>query len=113
MWIIERDLLGVRDYINGFSAYNIEDKKHLEDICNKLNKETSDKASYKIIKLENQFVCECCNKIYYDKHRSLDECECGALTCEFCQDAGECVCNEDYNYIEKDDFHEDFDIFNN
>jgi hypothetical protein len=107
MWIIERNLIGVTDLLHGFVAYNEDDLKELEKFCDDLNE--CKKASYKIINLEDQFVCEVCNKIYYNKHINRNECECGALRCEFCEDLGLCECGNE----ELESFFEDNDDYQN
>ena len=110
MWIIERDLIGTKDLLHGFVAYTEEDLKELKKFCKDLNNDK--KASYKIVNLEDQFICEYCNKIYYNKHLNRHECDCGALRCEFCEDVGLCDCNNDELesfFEENDDYQNYFD----
>lgn len=93
MFIIEQDIKGKKYLINDYIAYNNEDKKDLEKICNDLN--TSEYADYSIIELKDKFVCECCNEILFNKNQNKNECKCGALRCEFCEDLNICSCNVD------------------
>jgi hypothetical protein len=107
MWIIKRNLLGEKDLLHGFVAYNEDDLKDLKKFCEDLNE--CKKASYKIINLEDQFICACCNELYYNKHLNRHECECGAIRCEFCEDVGKCECGDD----ELESFFEDDDDYQN
>jgi hypothetical protein len=105
MFIIERNILDVKRYLIGFHCEDSSDLKNLKETCkelNELSEKEGDKAIYEIKELENQFVCEVCNEIYFIKHISKDECRCGAIRCEFCEDAGECICGDftdDYNEL--------------
>jgi hypothetical protein len=97
MFIIEQDVQGEKYLIKDYIAYDDEGKKDLEKICEDLN--TSKYADYKIVELEGQFICECCKAILFSKNRNKNECKCGALRCEYCEDIGLCACNID-DYIE-------------
>ena len=95
MFIIEEKLFDSKRLINGYSCRNESGLRQLIVDCDLLNDEESGFAEYIIIELKNQFLCECCNTIYYDKYRSKDECDCGALICEFCEDVGDCRCKKE------------------
>lgn len=104
MFIIEKNILDVKRYLIGFHC-DSSDLKNLEDTCkelNELSQKEGNKAIYEIKELENQFVCEVCEEIYFVKHINKYECRCGAIRCEFCEDAGECICGDftdDYNEL--------------
>lgn len=97
MFIIERNILDVKRYLIGFHCEDSSDLKSLKETCkelNELSQKEGNKTIYEIKELENQFVCEVCEEIYFNKHISKNECNCGALRCEFCEDAGECICED-------------------
>lgn len=108
MFIIQKDMWGYKSNINGYSCEDKEGLKQLEIDCQELNDMESGFVKYKIIELEDQFLCTCCNTIYYNKHRNKEDCDCGAVRCEFCEDIGDCVCdNEDDDLELQDPLYDD------
>ena len=107
MFIIQKKVWDYIVNLNGFSCNDESGLKELEKDCNDLNND--DFAEYKIIELENQFLCECCNTIYYDKCINKQECSCGAIRCEFCEDLNDCVCkkNDDDDLETQDHCYDD------
>jgi hypothetical protein len=113
MFIIERNILNVKRYLIGFHCEDSSDLKNLEKNCkelNELSEKEGDKATYEIIELKDQFICEVCEEIYFNKHLNKKECNCGALRCEYCEDLGECTCDftDDYNELRDVCIHDNY-----
>jgi len=103
MFIVQKKVWDYVVNLNGFSCNDKSGLKELERECKDLNND--DIAEYKIIELKDQFLCECCNTIYYDRYLNRQECNCGALRCEFCEDLNDCICkkNDDDEDLESQD----------
>jgi hypothetical protein len=94
MFIIQKDIWGYKTNLTGYSCEDQTGLPQLETDCKELNDMESGFVKYKIIELKDQFLCACCNTIYYDKYRNKEDCDCGALRCEFCEDLNNCVCDD-------------------
>lgn len=97
MFIIQKDIWDYKTNLNAFSCEDQTGLWQLEIDCKDLQ-DLNDKeggfTKYKIIELKDQFRCEVCNTIYYDKYRNKNDCACGAVRCEFCEDINDCVCDD-------------------
>jgi hypothetical protein len=110
MFVIQRNLF---DHVINLTDYSCRDEsglKKLEIDCQNLNNNEEDFIKYSIIELKDQFLCECCNTIYYNIYRNIHDCDCGAIRCKFCEKLNDCTCcdNEDDDLelqdLEKEDF---------
>jgi hypothetical protein len=107
VYIIQQKLFDHKINLTAYSCDNEMGLWQLEIDCQELNEKEKGFIEYSIIELEDQFLCTCCNTIYYDKYRNKQECSCGALRCEFCEDLNNCVCS-----CEKSDNDDNDDLYN-
>jgi hypothetical protein len=93
MFIISKKIWDYTVNLNGFSCHDESGLKQLEIDCQNLNDNEEGFIEYSIIELKSQFLCECCNTIYYNKYRNKHDCDCGAMRCEFCENLNNCTCD--------------------
>jgi hypothetical protein len=95
MFIIQQKLFDYAVNLNSFTCDDESGLSQLQIDCQELNDKEKGFIEYSIIELEDQFLCAVCNTIYYDKYRNKNDCDCGAIRCEFCEDLNTCACDED------------------